>query len=148
MSVEYQAAHITPPLKNSAGMVCIANIVCSTAGISQDLSALFGQIGGGTFYTIQADGAKVYIAFGVVSGGSIDAFATGVGATVCYPLQDGQQLSYMPLGGREQSTGWATMVRYTQLYAKVASGGVSTAYLRLYRSSTPPLQGSEAFPPA
>jgi hypothetical protein len=147
-SREYEAANIIAPLRNATGlhMKAQANIVVSNAGVSQGLSGLFGRaVGDGHFLTLQADGAKVYVQFAADSSGTIDAFATGNGPTICYPIPDGVSMPVVPIGGREVGTGVATTVRYNFINAKVASGGVATGYLRLYLSSLAPGQNAEEF---
>ena len=144
MSVtEYEAANIIPPLENSAAMKSQANIVVSNAGVIQGLSGLFGgTLGDGHFVTIQADGAKIYCKLAPNSAASAggDAFATGSGTGIVYPIPDGVQLSFRPVMGREVATGVATHCRYDFLHLRVASGGVATAYARVYRSSLAPTQ--------
>jgi hypothetical protein len=140
---EYEAAMITPPLCNpTGGMKVQANVVVSNAGNTQSLSGLFGgALGAGHFLTVKADGAKVYIKFASNDQGTTDAFATGNGPNVVWPLADGESMSVVPISGREvASGGHATLCNYNFLHARVASGGVATGYLRLYRSSLGPTQ--------
>jgi hypothetical protein len=144
---EYEAHNITPPLKNSDRMKCIANLVVSTAGITQDLAALFEKLGAGHYLTVQADGAKVYLAFSANASGSIDAFATGNGDTICWPVPDGVSMPVVPVGGREMASGYGVTAvsSYRFVHARVASGGVATGYLRFYRSSFAPNQDAGEF---
>ena len=138
---EYEAANLIAPLENSAAMKSQANIVVSNAGVIQGLSGLFGgTLGDGHFITLQADGAKIYCKLASNSAGSTNAFATGNGESIVYPVPDGAQLSFRPVMGREVATGVATHCRYDFLHLRVASGGVATAYVRIYRSSLAPTQ--------
>lgn len=143
---EYEAAMIVPPLENSAAMKSVANLVVSNAGIVQGLSGLFGgSLGQGHFLTLEADGAKVYVKFAPNNAGSVDAFATGNGANIAWPIPDGASVSVVPIAGRETATGVATLCNYNFIHARVASGGVATAYLRVYRSSLAPTQDAGEF---
>lgn len=143
---EYEAAMIVPPLENSAGMKSQANVVVSNAGVVVGLSGLFGgSLGQGHFLTIAADGGKLYVKFAPNAAGSIDAFATGNGATIAYPIPDGAEKSFVPIAGRETGTGVATLCVYNQLHIRVASGGVATAFARLHRSSLAPGQDAGEF---
>lgn len=131
--VTYEANNVTPPLKNSAAMKCIAVLVFSPASQTQDLTALFSKLDNGHFLTMQADGGKCYVAFGT-NAGTIDETATGNGNTVCFPIADGQALQIRPVFGDERGTNVATSVTYNVLHFKGAAGG-ATGYLRMYRSS-------------
>lgn len=162
---EYEAHNVLFPMKNATGMRAIANIPVSNAGAVQNLASLFGGLGNGHFLTVQADGAKTYVAFGSndvgatllvgLTGFGIDANYTGFGPGVCYPIPDGVSLPGVPISGKEPgmptghagATGLgATQVAgYNFLHARVASGGVATAFLRLYRSSVAPNQGTGEF---
>jgi hypothetical protein len=151
---QYEADNVLLPFKNSTGMRVIANIPVSNAGIVQNLASLFRGIQDGHYVTAQADGAKVYVAFGSndvgqtlligLTGFGIDANATGTAQNVCFPIPDGVMLPGVPYGGREVgSTGSRAptmVVGYNYVHARVASGGVATAFLRLYRSSLGPNQ--------
>jgi len=128
-----EANNVTPPLKNSTAMKCIAVLIYGPATQTQDLTALFGNLGNGHYLTLQADGGKCYVAFGTLAG-TIDESATGNGATVCFPIADGQQLPVRPVSGNERATGIATLVNYNILHYKGATGA-ATGYLRMYRSS-------------
>lgn len=139
--VEYEVANISPPLKNSAAMVCIAVLQATPTSQTQDLSALFGRLTNGHFLTLKADGAKCYVAFGTLPG-TISETATGTGVTACWPITDGGELPVRLMGGREVATNIATMCNYNLLHFKAAA----TSYLRIYRSSVAQGQGSEQFP--
>jgi hypothetical protein len=145
---EYEAANLIPPIMNTTGvaMKSQANLVVSNAGVAQGLSALFGGgLGLGHFVTLEADGAKIDVAFSANSSGSLDAFATGNGPNICFPIPDGTMVPFVPVNGREVSTGVATMCNYDFIHARVRSGGVATAYLRMYRSSLAPNQDAREF---
>lgn len=132
--VTYEANNVTPPLKNSTAMKCIAVLIYGPATKTQDLTALFGRLDSGHYLTLQADGGKCYIAFGT-NAGTIDETATGNGNTVCFPIADGQQLAVRSgLYGDERSTGIATGVNYNVLHYRGATSA-ATGYLRMYRSS-------------
>lgn len=139
--VEFEASNVTPPLKNSGAMKCVANLGVGTSTQTVNLTTLFGALSNGHYVTLAADGGKVYIAFGGTAG-TIDETATGVGATVCWPLPDGAQLPVRLLAGKETGTGVSTLVSYNVLHYK----GTSGTYLRVYRSSVAAGQGSEQFP--
>jgi len=162
MSVrEYEAHNVLLPLKNSTAMKDQVNIAVSNAGVVQCLASLFRGLEDGHYITPQADGGKIYVAFGSndlgqtlalgLTGMAIDAFVTGNGPQVCYPIPDGVMLPGVPYGAREVgSTGTMapTLVAgYNYVHARVASGGVSTAYLRMYRSSVAPNQDPGVFKP-
>ena len=158
---EYEAANIIPPLKNATGMRSQANIVSSSAGGVQNLASLFRGWDDGHYLTLQADGAKIYVAFGSnevgqtlilgLTGYTIDPTVTGNGRQVCFPLPDGVMFPVVPCGGRESgSTGTMspTLAQYSYLHHRVVSGGVATAYLRVYRSSLGINQDAGFFRPA
>lgn len=146
---EYQASNVTPPLKNTTAMRCIAVLHVGPTVTTQDLDLLFGKLDNSNFITLAADGAKVYVAFGS-SAGTIDDRATsavGPVTSLCWPLTDGEKSPVIPIGGGEfyPSGGVATgAVRYNVLHAKTPTG--MSGYLRIYRSSTRPGQGSQEFP--
>jgi hypothetical protein len=109
-----------------------------------NLSDYFGALGAGHYITLEADGAKVYIATASNNVGSINEQDQGSGVGVCFPIPDGQQLPIRILGGRELGTGYATQVQYASgiiLHAKLALSGVATGFLRMYRSSVDETQG-------
>lgn len=143
-SKEAAAAFITPPLANNEAMKCCANIVVSNAGVSQSMTGIFGGTwSDGEYVTVQADGAKIYWRMSNHTVNNIDAFETGVGNGIAFPLADGAMMSFVPVGGRmvgsgiSVTAGFATTARFDFLQARVASGGVATAYLRLYRNVGP-----------
>lgn len=159
---EYEAHNVLFPLKNATGMVAQANILVGATGIVQNLASMFRGIQDGHYITAQADGAKIYVAFGSndvgatlllgLTGYAIEPNAVGTGRQVCFPIPDGVMLPGVPYGGKEVgSTGTvsaATLVDgYHFVHARVASGGVATAYLRLYRSSLAPNQTPGEFKP-
>jgi hypothetical protein len=150
MSNDYEAHTPTPPYMNTTAMRCIGNFAVSNAGNRIGLATYFAGLGDGHFLSIQADGAKIYVAFASNEIGTLDAFATGAGATVCWPIPDGVTMPVVPKSGKEVGVTGAyapTFAVYETLHAKVASGGVATAYLRLYRSSLAPGQAPGAFLP-
>jgi hypothetical protein len=158
---EYEAHNVLLPLKNSTAMKSQANIMVSTAGVVQNLASLFYGLQDGHFITPQADGAKIYVAFGSndvgqtlllgLTGYAIEPNATGNGQQVCYPIPDGVMLPGVPYGGKEVgNTGLMapTLVAgYNYVHARVASGGSPTAFLRFYRSSVAPGQEPGVFKP-
>jgi hypothetical protein len=145
--IEYEGWNITPPLKNSNAMKCIATISVSATPSATDLTALFGSLGNGHYLTLQPDGVKMYIAFAANSsdGSPIDETARGTGKAACFPLTADVPFPIRPVGGREVATAIATLCTYNFLHAKVASG-VATSTLFVYRSSAASNQGSEQFP--
>lgn len=129
-----EANNVSPPLKNSTAMKCIAVLIYGPSTQTQDLTALFSNLGNGHYLTLQADGGKCYVAFGT-NPGTIDESATGTSAQACFPIADGQQLPVRPVSaGNERATGVATLCTYNVLHYKGATGA-ATGYLRLYRSS-------------
>jgi len=144
---EFEASNITPPLKNTAAMKCIAVVAVGTASGTTDLSTLLSKLSNGHFLTIQPDmpdaaGGRIWFAFGATAD-SINERATGVGNTVCYVKGDLQELTLVPVGGREVTTGVATLSIYGVLHHK----GSASGYLRIYRSSLNPQESpGEGFP--
>ena len=142
-SKQDDAAYLTGPLENSAAMKCQANLVTSNAGTTHSLTALFGAGYSDSYLVMQADGAKIYMKLAAHGNIAPDAFATGTGSAIVYPLPDGVEKSIYPSWGREVGTGIgltagiATNVRYEVLHLKVASGGVATAFCRVYRNIPP-----------
>jgi hypothetical protein len=140
--VEFQAANIIPPYRNSTGLASQANVMVGAASQAINLSDYFGGLGEGHFITLEADGAKVYVAIGSNSIGVINEAAVS-GKEVCFPIPDGSQLPMRIVGGREMGTGYATNVQYASgiiVFAKLATGGAS-GWLRMYRSSVASTQG-------
>ncbi len=122
----------TPPLKNSAAMKCLFNVLADHTSRTLDLSTHLRNLEGEQLLIVQADGGKVYVAMGM-SAGTISELATGSGETVCYPIPDGTSLPMKPIGGREVATGIATYVFYKTLHYMTGATGV-TSYLRGYRT--------------
>lgn len=145
---EQHAASVNLPLQNSTGVKNIAVLAVTTASQSVDLSTLFGDIDSAAFLTLMADmpantSSTVYVALGANSAGSISETATGIGATVCWPIPHNQQLPGVVLSGEVRSSGIATSIQSLNLYYK----GSNTGYLRIQRSSSDPGIGVKAFPP-
>jgi len=140
-SIAFEAENVTPPLKNSNAMKCIANIAVLTTSSSTDLAPLLGALGIGGYVTVKADmpantTGRIYFALASTAG-TIDETATGTGNTVCWPLPDGHEMSFRLATGRETTaSNVATLCWYTHLHTK----GTATGYLRVYRSSLPPDQ--------
>jgi hypothetical protein len=163
---EHEAHNQLFPLQNATGMKSQANLLVGATGIVQNLASLFGGLMDGHYLTAQADGGKVYTTWSSndlgatllvnLTGYAIDPAATGSGRQVCWPIPDGVMLPGVPYGGLEKGTtsGFGpaatgigmTLVRgYQFLHARMASGGVATGYLRLYRSSLAPTQDVREF---
>ena len=53
-----EANNVTPPLKNSTAMKCIAVLIFTPTTQTQDLTALFAKFDNGHYLTLQADGGK------------------------------------------------------------------------------------------
>lgn len=148
--VEYEAYNVTPPMKNTTGLKCIGAVIVTQTSQAINLSDYFGALGEGHFITFQADGAKVYLAFASNNQGTVDETASGNAAGVGWPIPDGQQQPFRLVGGRERSTGYVTNINVASgivVHAKLAQSGVSTGWLRFYRSSVGPQQGVEQFMP-
>lgn len=142
-AIELESANIIAPYRNSTGLGGQANIMVGAASQAINLSDYFGGLGEGHFLTLEADGAKVYVAIGSNNVGSISETAVGAAKEVCFPIPDGTQLPMRIVGGREMGTGYATNVQYASgiiLWAKLATGG-SSGWLRMYRSSADSTQG-------
>lgn len=141
-AVVHEAENITPPLMNTTGLKCMHVLMCTPTSQVVDLRTLFGGVDNGHFFTLQADGAKCYVAFASNGQGSISETATGGGATVCWPILDGGQLPYRPLAGRELATGYTTLANQSHFlhYKSTATG-----YLRIYRSSVGQAQDTSQF---
>ena len=143
-AIELQAANLIPPYRNTSGIAAQAAVIVTQTSQAIRLSDYFGNVGAGHFFTLQADGGKIYVSAAANSIGSIDEQEQGKGIGVCWPIPDGQQLPFRPLGGREMGTGYATQVNYgtgAVLHAKLPLSGVATAMLRIYRSSVDSTQG-------
>jgi len=152
--VEYEAYNVTFPMQNTLGMKDLAAVLVTQTTTGINLSDYFGNLGAGHFFTLQADGAKVYIAgaagLSTGIGTGINEQAAGNGAQVCWPIPDGQQLPVRFVTGREAGTGYATMANVASgfvLHCKLAVSGVATGWLRILRSSVGPSQGLEQFKP-
>jgi hypothetical protein len=138
MSFDEIGAYVTPPIQNVSGLACIGNLCVSNAGVVQGLSAWYGaSLGQGQYIVLQSDGGKCYYRLDCNADGTIDAFATGVGPDVAWPLPDGAMSPMIPIAGRLNATGVATVMNFNFLRARTASGGVATMYLRVYRNILP-----------
>jgi hypothetical protein len=129
-----EANNVTPPLKNSTAMKCIAVLIYGPTTQTQDLTALFAKLDNGHYLTLRADGGKCYVAFGS-SVGTIDDTATGNSTQACWPIADGENLPVRPVFGEERATGIATLVNGYNILHYKGPTGAATGYLRLYRSS-------------
>jgi hypothetical protein len=155
----YEAYQVIAPFQGSTGLANQASFAVSQTARFIDLTTVFGQLGSGHFFTLQADGAKVYVAVAPHDKQTIADNATGAGPSVCYPIPDGQSIPFIVPGGRTRGSGaptgpgYVTMVSYLSMigfWAKVASAigsGSATGYIRVWRSSAGPGQGLEQFPP-
>lgn len=122
----------TPPIKNSDAAKCLFALLADHTSRTHDISTYLRGLEENQILILQADGAKVYVAFGM-NAGTISEIATGNGNTVAYPIPDGTSLPNKIIGGREVATGIATMVTYNTLHYMTGATGV-TAYLRGYRT--------------
>lgn len=155
---QYEAYQVTPPYQGSTGLAAQACIAVSQTARFINLTDYFGKLGSGHYYTLQADGAKIYVSVAPHDKQTIADNAVGTLPAVCYPIPDGQSLPFVVPGGRTVGSGgsptgfYATMIDYSTgigIWAKVASaiGSLSaTGYLRILRSSMGPGQGLEQFP--
>lgn len=146
--INIEADNVTPPVKNTTAMKCIAVLVASGTSQTVDLATLFGNVTAGHYFTAQADGVKCYIALGAAAG-SIDETAFGAStlatATLaCIAIPDGTDRNFRLIGGQQTATGVSTLTFNTILHYK-APTGTATGYLRIYRSSVGPAQGLEQF---
>ncbi len=150
MGLHFRAYNTIVPYKNTSGLASQAAIVVSTTSQAIPLSDYFGNIGSGDYFTLQADGAKIYVSGAFNSIGTINEQEQGRGVGVCFPIPDGQQLPVRILGGRQVSTGYATGAQCATgffLHAKLALSGAATGFLRIYRSSVAEAQGIEQLKP-
>ena len=155
---QFEAYNLNPPYQGSTGLAAQANFVVSQTARWIDLSQYFGKLDAGHYLTVQADGAKIYIAVSPHDKQTIADNAIGTLPAVCYPIPDGQSLPFVVHGGRTVGSGgsptgsYVTMINYGTnigFWAKVASaiGSLSaTGYLRVLRSSMAETQGLEQFP--
>lgn len=150
-NLAFQAYNTVAPYRNSSGLASQAAIIVTQTATAINLSDYFGALGSGHYFTLEADGAKIYVAVASNAGGpAIDEQAQGGGNKICFPIPDGQQLPIRILGGREVGTGYTTMVNYASgiiIHAKLALSGAATGFLRIYRSSTDQTQGIGQFKP-
>ncbi len=143
-----EANNVTPPLKNTTAMKCIAVLIAGPSSQTVDLGALFGNPASGHYYTAVADGVKCYVALGAAAG-SIDETAWGqstlaTSTLACMAIADGTQLPFRLIGGQQTATSISTLTFNTVLHYKSPTG-TATGYLRIYRSSVGPTQGLEQF---
>jgi hypothetical protein len=121
--VEFSDANVTSPYKNTSTLACIWADDVDTTSDETDLTTVFGQFSSGDWITVANDGTvTIYVAFGSAAG-TIASAATGVGATVCWPIPAGAQIPYRVVGA------------FTFLHYITATG---TSTIRVYRSSLPP----------
>lgn len=167
---EFESSNITPPLANTKSMQCLAVLRPSFVTQSINLEQVFGNFNASHFYTLEADGAKVYVAFsgapqvidpheatfasgfaGTVASGNERLSYTAQATGFCWPIPADQPLPFTVIKGNEgvssgMPTGSApTMPSYKYLNFRYPSGG-STGYLRIQRSSVGFNESSKAFP--
>ena len=156
---EYEAANILLPVQNTpkvrAQIDRIAGITTQAIG----LPTMFGNWSQ-HFYTVRADGGKIYTALSTSPTGTIDIHAlsqaTGVGLTTAtgvsangWPLVDGEQIDGNVLGGQQVGITGTTQTLFNQqmfLLYRTASG-VGSAYVRVRRNSVGSNAGMEEFYP-
>lgn len=150
--VEQEAANITPPLHGSPALVNIASVQAVPSATSKALTTLFGTgaVRNGHYLTLQADGAKCYVAFGVggpgfatgsPQAGIIDDLQIGNGTAQCWPIPDGTSLNVRMVEGREMGTGIGASLMVKQLYETLYYKAQATCALRMYWSSLASEQG-------
>lgn len=155
---QYEAYQVTAPYQGSTGLAAIANVAVSQTARAINLSDYFGGLSAGHFFTIQADGAKVYVAVAPHARQTIADNVEGAVPAVCFPCPDGQMIPFVVQGGRTIGSGgptgsYCTNISFASgiiLWAKVASAigsGSATGYLRIWRNSMGPGQGLEQLPP-
>lgn len=148
-SIATEAFNIIPPYRNSTGLASQVNLAVSGVSQAFNLSDYFGGLSEGHYFTLQADGVKIYVALASNNVGAINQDAQGVGNQVCFPIADGQQMPFRIQGGRERGTGYATLVQYATgaiIFAKCATAA-GTGFLRIMRSSLGDTQGIEELKP-
>lgn len=146
-----EANNVTPPLMNTDATVCVWVGIAGPTTQTVDLTTVFGNWGAGHYYTLVADGVKVYHAFGPVAG-TLDESKLGTPTQAAIPIESGEKFPFRVIAqGRAVATGSglgaqgkATMVTYNILHFK-APTGTATGYLRLFRSSLGPNQDAGEF---
>ena len=143
MAVERDAVNVIFPLKNTDQMVAqTAAIARASQTNTIDLQTEFGPNWKQGYYTVAADGAKLYIALGHTPGQISPIAPTGGtnGASgyssklACWPVPDEQERHFRVPVGREVGTGVALDADYRYLHYRIPSGG-TTGMMRVYRSS-------------
>jgi hypothetical protein len=143
--IEFEQANIVPPLVGFptdpgppvvVGMLNQLPLVATTPSQVVNLLDIFdcSSDGDDHFFTLCADGEKVYFALGSDALGEIDETAVYDGdlddaAKFCWPVPDGQQFHFNLKSVRG----------YHYLYYKLPAGSsVSPAYFRVARTSLKP----------
>lgn len=150
---EYEAANLLLPMQNTDKVkVQYRGLAGPTTNVI-GLPTAFGNHSKG-YYTIAADGGKIYAALSTSPTGTIDPGAhnaTGTPTAIGWPIADGTAIHGTIPGGRpEGATGPSdttpTFISYRYLLYRTASG-VGSALIHLRRSSLPPSGGVEEFFP-
>lgn len=147
---EFEAAKLVLPIQNCAQVksmwVGIAGPVPQTVAIP----SLFGDFKK-HFYTIQADGAKLYVALGyaptAVASGLLNNLALGVATNAAWAIPDGQQEEGFMLSGGNQGSGPlpSGFQQPYWLHYSTGTGSTSTGFIRVRRSSVAPTENLDAF---
>lgn len=119
--IELQSVYIIGPCINK---IAVMPLTTTTSGLDLSLAAQLGpDVDGGRFLTLVADGDAVYFFMNNADSGTADPAATS-GANRCFLLPNGGSLTFVP------------HALFHFVRARTAS---TTANLRMYISSKPPL---------
>lgn len=151
---EYEAANLLLPLQNTAKVISFYGAVAGPTTQCLGLASMFGDWSK-HFYTLVADGGKIYAALSSSPTGTIDpgaVNATGIPTNPGFPIADQARLDGNAVGGRPvgmtgPGTGTPTFLGYQFLLFRTASG-VGSATFQVWRSSVGPGAGIEEFAPA
>lgn len=150
---EFEVANLLLPIQNTSRVTAQADKLATPTTQVMGLPTLFGNWSQ-HFYTVKADGGKVYVALSHSPTGTIDpgitSGATGVPTAVGWPLADQSTLHGTVLGGTQKGlTGpSATLFDRPQFLLYRTASGVGSAYIRVRRSSVGVNSGQEEFYPA
>ena len=147
---EYEAAKLLLPVQNCAQVRSMWVGIAGPHPQTLSIPSMFGNHKA-HFYTVQADGAKLYVAMGysptAVPSGALNNLALGVATNAAWAIPDGQQEHGLLMGGGAVGsgplpTGWR-VPHY--LHFSTGTGSTSTGFIRVRRSSVGPVESLEAF---
>jgi|SRR5690606_12582437 len=151
MSIEeFEAAKLILPIQNCAQVRSLWVGVAGPVPQTVSIPSLFGDYKK-HFYTVQADGAKLYVAMGysptLVATGALDDMALGIATMACWAIPDGQQEHGFLLSGGNIGSGPlpSGFQNPHYLHFFTGTGSSSTGYIRIRRSSVGPQENLDAF---